>query len=105
MKVGLVCPYDMGAHGGVQDQVIRLARWLQGAGHDTTIIAPGEADLRRPEIASLFDTGLTARIPDEGALQLTKDAAFPRRMGRPHEYATMAIAREDRARSGARQAI
>ena len=39
-----------------------------------------------------FDTGLTAGIPDEGALQLTKDAAFPRRMGQPHEFATMAIA-------------
>jgi hypothetical protein len=25
-------------------------------------------------------------------LQLTKDAAFPRRMGQPHEFATMAIA-------------
>ena len=43
--------------------------------------------------ASQFtDTGLTAGIPDEGALQLTKDAAFPRRMGQPHEFATMAIA-------------
>ena len=41
---------------------------------------------------SLFDTGLTAGIPEQGALNLTKDAAFPKRMGEPHEYATMAIA-------------
>jgi NAD(P)-dependent dehydrogenase (short-subunit alcohol dehydrogenase family) len=41
---------------------------------------------------SLFDTGLTAGIPDEGALQLTKDAAFPKRMGKPAEYSVMAIA-------------
>ena len=40
----------------------------------------------------LFDTGLTAGIPDEGALQLTKDAAFPRRMGRPEEFARLAQA-------------
>ncbi len=40
---------------------------------------------------SLFSTGLTAGIPDAAAEQLTKDAAFPRRMGRPDEFATMAI--------------
>ena len=41
---------------------------------------------------SLFATGLTAGIPEAAELQLTKDAAFPKRMGRPEEYATMAIA-------------
>jgi phosphatidylinositol alpha-mannosyltransferase len=42
MKVGLVCPYDLGAPGGVQDQVIRLQRWLREAGHDVKLIGPGE---------------------------------------------------------------
>jgi hypothetical protein len=41
---------------------------------------------------SLFQTGLTERIPDEMAAELTKDAAFPNRMGRPAEYARMALA-------------
>jgi NAD(P)-dependent dehydrogenase (short-subunit alcohol dehydrogenase family) len=41
---------------------------------------------------SLFDTGITAGIPEAGANQLTKDAAFPRRMGKPNEFATMAMA-------------
>ncbi len=45
MRVGLVCPYDMGVPGGVQDQVVRLAGWLRQAGHEATIIAPGESDL------------------------------------------------------------
>ena len=31
-------------------------------------------------------------MTDEGAHNMTKDAAFPHRMGKPHEYATMAIA-------------
>lgn len=44
MRVGLVCPYDMGRPGGVQDQVRRIARWLRAAGHEAGIIAPGECD-------------------------------------------------------------
>ena len=43
MKIALVCPYDLGAHGGVQDQVIRLSRWLGDLGHDTVIVGPGDS--------------------------------------------------------------
>ncbi|MFT6017128.1 MAG: NAD(P)-dependent dehydrogenase (short-subunit alcohol dehydrogenase family), partial [Candidatus Azotimanducaceae bacterium] len=39
-----------------------------------------------------FDTGLTAGIPDEASQNMTKGAAFPRRMGKPDEFAVMAIA-------------
>ena len=69
------------AKGGIAAMTLTMARDLGTLGIRCMTIAP-----------SLFDTGLTAGIPDEGALQLTKDAAFPRRMGKPHEYATMAIA-------------
>jgi phosphatidylinositol alpha-mannosyltransferase len=41
MRIGLVSPYDLGRPGGVQDQVIRLAGWLRGAGHDPVIVGPG----------------------------------------------------------------
>ena len=41
MKVALVCPYDLGKPGGVQDQVFRLRRWLVDAGHDPVVIGPG----------------------------------------------------------------
>ncbi|MEM7078862.1 MAG: SDR family oxidoreductase [Pseudomonadota bacterium] len=68
------------AKGGIAAMTLTIARDLGTLGIRCMTIAP-----------SLFDTGLTAGIPDEGALQLTKDAAFPRRMGQPHEYATMAI--------------
>ena len=41
---------------------------------------------------SLFSTGLTEGIPDEFADILTKDAAFPKRMGRPEEYGRLVVA-------------
>ena len=69
------------AKAGIAGMTLTMARDLGTLGIRCMTIAP-----------SLFDTGLTAGIPDEGALQLTKDAAFPRRMGQPHEFATMAIA-------------
>ena len=69
------------AKGGIAAMTLTMARDLGTHGIRCMTIAP-----------SLFDTGLTAGIPDEGALQLTKDAAFPKRMGRPQEFATMAIA-------------
>ncbi len=43
MNVALVCPYAFEAHGGVQDQVTRLVRWLTAAGHRAWAVAPGDA--------------------------------------------------------------
>ena len=37
-----MCPYSFAAHGGVQDQVSRLVRWLGDAGHAAWAVAPGE---------------------------------------------------------------
>jgi NAD(P)-dependent dehydrogenase (short-subunit alcohol dehydrogenase family) len=41
---------------------------------------------------SLFSTGITKGIPEAASQNLVKDAAFPKRMGRPEEYAKMALA-------------
>jgi NAD(P)-dependent dehydrogenase (short-subunit alcohol dehydrogenase family) len=41
---------------------------------------------------SLFATGITQGMPSEREATLTRDAAFPRRMGRPTEYARLAVA-------------
>jgi hypothetical protein len=35
---------------------------------------------------------LTSMVPDEMAAALTRDAAFPKRMGRPIEYAKLVAA-------------
>ena len=60
---------------------LTMARDLGSLGIRVLAIAP-----------SLFATGLTEGIPDEFAAALTKDAAFPRRLGRPEEYAKLAVA-------------
>lgn len=41
MRVAIVSPYDLGIPGGVQDQAIRLTRWLQDLGHDPVLVGPG----------------------------------------------------------------
>lgn len=41
MRVALVCPYDLGAVGGVQGQVVSLVSWLEEAGHEAWAVAPG----------------------------------------------------------------
>jgi NAD(P)-dependent dehydrogenase (short-subunit alcohol dehydrogenase family) len=65
---------------------LTMARDLGSLGIRVLAIAP-----------SLFATGLTEGIPDEFAAQLTKDAAFPKRLGRPEEYAKLALAIVDNA--------
>ena len=60
---------------------LTMARDLGSLGIRVLAIAP-----------SLFSTGLTQGIPEEFEASLTKDAAFPKRMGRPDEYAKLALA-------------
>ena len=69
------------AKAGIAGMMLTMARDLGSLGIRTVAIAP-----------SLFSTGLTEGIPDEFAGVLTKDAAFPKRMGRPEEYAKLAVA-------------
>lgn len=42
MRIGLVCPYSLSSPGGVQVQVLGLARALQARGHEVSVIAPGD---------------------------------------------------------------
>jgi len=69
------------AKAGVAGMTLTMARDLGSLGIRVNTIAP-----------SLFATGLTARVTEERAQNLTKDAAFPRRLGKPDEYARLAIA-------------
>lgn len=66
------------AKAGIAGMMLTMARDLGSLGIRVVAIAP-----------SLFSTGITKGIPDEFAQVLTKDAAFPRRMGRPQEYARL----------------
>ncbi|GAA0556389.1 SDR family NAD(P)-dependent oxidoreductase [Actinomadura livida] len=69
------------AKAGIAGMCLTMARDLGSLGIRVLAIAP-----------SLFATGITQGIPDEFAQALTKDAAFPKRMGRPEEYAKFALA-------------
>src|ERR671918_844452 len=40
MRIGLVCPYSLTVPGGVQAQVLGLARTLRGLGEDVRVLAP-----------------------------------------------------------------
>jgi phosphatidylinositol alpha-mannosyltransferase len=40
VRIGLVCPYSLTIPGGVQSQVLALARTLRGIGHDARVLAP-----------------------------------------------------------------
>lgn len=69
------------AKAAIAGMCLTMARDLGSLGIRVLAIAP-----------SLFDTGATAKIPDETRAHLVKDAAFPKRLGRPEEYAKLAIA-------------
>jgi len=69
------------AKSGIVGMTFVAARDLGSLGIRAMAIAP-----------SLFQTGLTQGIPDQMVAGLTRDAAFPKRMGRPIEYARMALA-------------
>ncbi len=40
MRIGIVCPYSLSVPGGVQGQVLGLARAMRHAGHDARVLAP-----------------------------------------------------------------
>ena len=42
MRVGIVCPYSISIPGGVQEQVLGLARALRAKGHPTRVLAPSD---------------------------------------------------------------
>jgi NAD(P)-dependent dehydrogenase (short-subunit alcohol dehydrogenase family) len=69
------------AKAGIAGMTLTMARDLGSLGIRVMSVAP-----------SLMATGLVEGAPDEIVKVLTKDAAFPKRMGLPSEYATLAVA-------------
>lgn len=63
--MGLVCPYSMSVPGGVQDQVLGLARSLSRRGHEVVVIAPGR--VADPTIGSV-STGRSFRYRVNGSV-------------------------------------
>jgi NAD(P)-dependent dehydrogenase (short-subunit alcohol dehydrogenase family) len=66
--------------GGVVGLTLPAARDLSGVGVRVCTIAPG-----------LFDTPLLAALPEEAREALGQTMPFPKRLGRPEEYARLAV--------------
>ncbi|MGI9666975.1 MAG: glycosyltransferase family 4 protein [Acidimicrobiia bacterium] len=76
MNVAIICPYDLGMPGGVQDQAERLVGWLESAGHDATLIGPGTSG---PEGSVLL--GSTMVIPaNKSAVPVAIDPRVARKV-------------------------
>jgi NAD(P)-dependent dehydrogenase (short-subunit alcohol dehydrogenase family) len=69
------------AKAAIAGMCLTMARDLGSLGIRVLAIAP-----------SLFETGAVAKIPDDVKTALVRDAAFPKRLGRPEEYAKLVLA-------------
>ncbi|MFZ0833044.1 MAG: SDR family NAD(P)-dependent oxidoreductase [Mycobacterium sp.] len=69
------------AKAAIAGMCLTMARDLGDLGIRVMAIAP-----------SLFATGMTAGVSGDVAAALTRDAPFPRRLGRPGEYAQLVVA-------------
>ncbi len=68
--MALVCPYSLSVPGGVQGQVLSLARALRQGGHEATVLAPldgGGADQVLPP-GSVIGVGRSIPIPANGSI-------------------------------------
>ncbi|MGN2640052.1 SDR family NAD(P)-dependent oxidoreductase [Nocardia takedensis] len=74
------------AKAGIAGMALTMARDLGSVGVRVLAIAP-----------SLFDTGILAGVPEEVVTPLVSGNAFPKRMGRPDEYAKLVGAIVDNA--------
>ncbi|KAI8377531.1 uncharacterized protein BYT42DRAFT_497231 [Radiomyces spectabilis] len=64
--------------GGVASMTLPMARDLAPAGIRVMTIAPG-----------IFETNMTSHMNEAAKAKIIKDAIFPERMGRPHEYSML----------------
>lgn len=66
MKIGLVCPYSLDAHGGVQVHVLDCAGELLRRGHDVQVLAPARDTRDLPSWVT--SAGDTVAIPYNGSV-------------------------------------
>ena len=68
MRVALVCPYSLSRPGGVQGQVLGLARSLERRGHRVTVYAPSDGPVETPEGVDLVISGTSVSLPGNGSI-------------------------------------
>jgi phosphatidyl-myo-inositol alpha-mannosyltransferase len=76
VRIGLICPYSLTVPGGVQYQVLGLARALRGLGHEARVLAPCDGPPPDPGVTPLgmsiptAANGSVAPIAPDPAAQL-----------------------------------
>jgi phosphatidylinositol alpha-mannosyltransferase len=65
VRIGLVCPYSLTIPGGVQGQVLGLARTLRGLGHDARVLAPCDGP---PPDAAVTPLGKSVPTASNGSI-------------------------------------
>jgi phosphatidylinositol alpha-mannosyltransferase len=68
LRVALVCPYSLSRPGGVQGQVVGLARALGARGHHATVFAPLDDPGDAPSGIDLVVTGHSVSLPANGSV-------------------------------------
>lgn len=82
MRVGIVCPYSLGVWGGVQAQVLGLARSLRATGVEAQVLAPCDGPPPEPWVTPLGNSipyaqnGSFAPLAPDPAAQLRVLAAI-----------------------------
>jgi phosphatidyl-myo-inositol alpha-mannosyltransferase len=78
MKIGLVCPYDISAPGGVQQLVLELAEELRVTGHEAVVVGAGTGPVGEGSVA----VGRTRRVrANDSIAPITLSPAIRRSMG------------------------
>jgi phosphatidylinositol alpha-mannosyltransferase len=67
LRIALVCPYSLSRPGGVQGQVVGLARVLEGRGHHVTVFAPIDDVGDAPDDIDLVVSGRSVPLPSNGS--------------------------------------
>jgi phosphatidylinositol alpha-mannosyltransferase len=67
LRVALVCPYSLSRPGGVQGQVVGLARALEHRGHHATVFAPVDGAGSPPGV-DMVSTGRSVPLPANGSV-------------------------------------
>ncbi len=68
LTVALVCPYSLSRPGGVQGQVVGLARALGRRDHRVTVFAPLDAEADAPDGITLEASGRSVALPANGSV-------------------------------------
>ncbi len=68
LTIALVCPYSLSRPGGVQGQVVGLARALERRGHRVTVLAPLDGAADAPDGIHLVPTGRSVSLPANGSV-------------------------------------